>query len=109
MVLHINCLPTGYSKLWKSLVSSKPLSSSEWNCRSELQGCFRPPFLDVVRSTRESLAFREFCSSLRRRNFLGMLLIALCNPSERIWIFALSHGKGWKTEEGGLWLFCSKS
>ena len=60
-------------------------------------------------SKRCAMAFREFCSSLRRRNFLGMLLIALCNPFERALIFALSHGKGWKTEEGGLWLFCSKS
>ena len=60
-------------------------------------------------SKRCAMAFREFCSSLRRRNFFGMLLIALCNPSERTWIFALSHGKGRKTEEGGLWLFCSKS
>ena len=37
MVLRINCLQTGYSKLWKSLVSSKPLSSSEWSCRSGLR------------------------------------------------------------------------
>src|SRR5262245_23099115 len=49
MVLHINCLPTGYSKLWKSLVSSKPPSISEWSCRSGLPGYFRPRFFDVMR------------------------------------------------------------
>src|SRR3974390_3491811 len=44
MVLRINCSPRGYTKLWKSLASTKPLSSTEWGCRSgpPAKGYFRP-------------------------------------------------------------------